>query len=75
MKSESDNVFVFEVSKKSTKKDIKEAVFSVWKVTPKRVNIVNLPDKKVNVRGRVGIKSGVTKAYVYLKEGDKIELS
>jgi ribosomal protein L23 len=38
------------------------------------VNIINLPATRVFVRGKNGVKSGVRKALVTLKEGDKIEI-
>ena len=66
--------YVFEVSKDSTKAKIAKAVAMMYKVAPVRVNIVRLPAKKVFVRGKWGVKSGVKKAYVYLKNGDKIEI-
>jgi len=38
------------------------------------VRIVNIPAKKVFVRGKRGQKNAIKKAYVELKKGDKIEL-
>jgi large subunit ribosomal protein L23 len=73
-KAEMDNVFVFEVTKDSNKKSISKAVSELYKVNPVRVNITTNPSKNVFVRGKKGVKSGVKKAYVYLKKGDKIEL-
>jgi large subunit ribosomal protein L23 len=67
------NVYAFEVAPKATKKEITEAVKVFYKVSPIKVNIVKNPAKEVFLRGKKGIKSGVKKAYVYLKEGDKIE--
>lgn len=72
IKSESDNVYTFEVTKDANKKTVAEAVQAIYKVTPTRVNIVNLPAKKVTARGRRGVKSAVKKALVFLKKGDKI---
>ena len=46
----------------------------MYKVSPMKVRIVNLPAKKVFVRGKWGEKTSVKKAYVYLKKGDKIEI-
>lgn len=67
-------VYVFEVSADATKQAISQAVKSQYKVEPIKVNIVRLPAKRVLVRGRRGIKSGVKKALVYLRSGDKIEI-
>jgi large subunit ribosomal protein L23 len=66
-------VYTFEVTKDATKKSIAKAVQKLYKVIPVKVNIVKIPEKQVFVRGKFGTKSGGKKAYVYLKEGDKIE--
>ena len=66
--------YVFEVSKNSTKARIAKAIASMYKVTPVKVRVVNLPAKSVFIRGKWGTKSPVKKAYVYLKKGDKIEI-
>ena len=67
-------VYVFEVSKDATKTKIAKAVSVMYKVTPEKVRVVSLPAKSVFDRGKWGEKSGVKKAYVYLKKGDKIEI-
>lgn len=66
--------YVFEVNDRANKHEIFEAIKTVYGVTPIRVNIVNLPAKRVFSRGKAGMKSGVKKAIVYLKSGDKIEI-
>ena len=68
------NTYVFEVSRRTNKIEIAKAIVSLYGVTPVRVNIVNLPDTRVFVRGKNGVKSGVRKALVTLKKGDKIEI-
>lgn len=72
--SEAGNVYTFEVSKTATKTTIKRAVKEIYKVAPTRVNIVKLGAKTVVVKGKKGSSKAVTKAYVYLKKGDKIEI-
>ena len=67
-------VYVFEVSKDSTKTKIAKAISVAYKVNPIKVRVVNLPAKSVFIRGKWGTKSPVKKAYVYLKKGDKIEI-
>ena len=69
-------VYVFEVSGRSTKKTITEAIKRFYKVTPAKVNIVKIP-AKVRIskwRKARGVKPGGKKAYVHLKEGDRIEI-
>jgi ribosomal protein L23 len=69
-------VYVFNVSKDSTKHTIAEAIRVTYKVTPRQVRVARVPSKKVFTRGtnRWGKTNSGKKAYVYLKEGDKIEL-
>lgn len=66
--------YVFVVDPSATKPLVKEAFVSKYKVTPVKINIVNLPAKKTFKRGIRGSKVGVKKAIVYLKAGDKIEI-
>lgn len=71
-------VYVFEVSADATKSQIAAAVAEFYKVNPIAVNIAKTPAKKVVRRKANGVKSGyksgLKKAYVYLKKGDTIEL-
>ena len=71
--SESLNIYTFEVLKNSTKNSISKAIKTLYKVTPTKVRIVNLPAKDIVVRGKKGTQSAVKKALVYLKKGDKIK--
>ena len=67
--------YVFEVTEKATKAAIKAAVKELYKVTPISVNIAKNPATTKFFRGKKGTQSGVVKAYVTLKKGDKIELA
>lgn len=69
------NQYVFEVTQDATKASVAAAIKQTYNVTPVKVNIVRRPAKKVFVRGRVGTKSAIKKAYVFLKKGDKIEIA
>jgi large subunit ribosomal protein L23 len=73
--NEKANVYTFEVSKNASKSIIARAIKTLYKVTPIKVRTVTLPAKKVFVRGTRGTQSGVKKALVYLKKGDKIEFA
>lgn len=66
--------YVFQVAKTTNKTEIAKAIQALYGVMPIRVNIVNLPNTRVIVRGKAGVKAGVRKALVTLKKGDKIEL-
>lgn len=73
--NESMNLYTFEVTKNATKGTIARAIKAMYKVTPLKIRTINLPAKKVFVRGRFGTQSGVKKALVTLKKGDKIEVA
>jgi large subunit ribosomal protein L23 len=68
-------VYTFEVTEKANKKNITKAIKELYKVTPVKVNIINLPAKAIFSRGKNGRKAGIKKAVVYLKKGDKIEFA
>jgi large subunit ribosomal protein L23 len=68
-----DNVYVFNVSARATKVEIKKAVKNLYNVVPVKVNIVNSKNKKVFFKGKTGVKSQGKKAYIYLKQWEKIE--
>ncbi|MCW9054489.1 MAG: 50S ribosomal protein L23 [Candidatus Pacebacteria bacterium] len=73
-----EGVYVFDVSPRATKHDIIEAIQTLYKVTPRKINITRVPSKRVRVRGSrnlFGTKSGGKKAYVYLKKGDTISIA
>ncbi len=73
IKAETQNVYTFEINKEFSKRDVREAVEQIYKVVPIKINITNLPAKNVVSRGKKGVQSGVKKAVVFLKKGDKIE--
>jgi len=70
----SRNVYTFDVRRTATKKQIASAVMALYKVTPIKVNIVNIPAKRVSMRRKRGYGkvSAFKKAYVFLKEGESI---
>lgn len=72
-----NNVFTFDVAKGTTKRDVIHAMKSLYKITPRKVNVVNVRGKSVSMRTRRGrgTKNSVRKAYVFLKEGDKIDFA
>jgi len=69
-------MYVFEVAQDATKRDVVAVIKSVYNVTPRKVNIVVKQPRAfvARFRGRRGTKSGMKKAYVFLKKGDKIDL-
>ncbi|OGC81223.1 50S ribosomal protein L23 [Candidatus Adlerbacteria bacterium RIFCSPLOWO2_01_FULL_51_16] len=69
-------VYIFNVAEGANKKDIAEAVHTIFKVWPQKIRIARIPRKLVLTRGtnRTGMTAGGKKAYVYLKKGDTIEI-
>ena len=70
------NVYTFEIPKGASKYDVRDAVVSLYKVTPTEIRIVNQAPRShmSKMRGREMKVSGRRKAYVYLKKGDRIDL-
>ncbi len=70
------SVYTFEVRRDATKYQVRDAVKSLYNVTPVKVNIVNKKPAKrfVGSRGKNKHVKGMKKAYVYLKKGETINL-
>lgn len=70
------NIYTFEVKKGATKHEIRDAIVARYKVTPLEIRIVNNQPRRSmsSMRGRMVKHPGLRKAYVYLKEGDRIDL-
>ena len=68
------NKYIFKISPRATKLQVKMAIEKVYKVKVEKINTVSVP-KKRRMRGRIpGCKSGYRKAIVTLKEGSKIDV-
>ena len=67
------NAYTFEISRSASKNEVAKAIKELYKVAPVKVNITNLPRKRIFSRGKKGWSGGVKKAVVYLKKDDKIE--
>ena len=74
LSNKSREVYVFEVSRNATKKKVRLAVNFLYKVEPVKISIVKIPPKTSTVRGRTHKGKTGYKAYIYLKEGDRIEV-
>lgn len=78
--SEKGNTYIFDVPSDTNKFDIGKAVASQFSVTVTGVRIAAVPGKSVKSyrqRGRRSLsakRSDVRKAYVTLKEGDKLPI-
>lgn len=66
-------VYTFQVSRNANKDAVGQAVKTLYKVTPVKIAMINLPARSVFVKGRWGSVSGVRKALVTVKKGEKID--
>ena len=71
----SANAYTFVVTKNATKLALRDEIVKEYKVTPKAINITNMPRKNTFIRGKHGTQAGIKKAIVFLKKGDTITLS
>ncbi|KND50304.1 MAG: ribosomal protein L23 [Parcubacteria bacterium C7867-007] len=73
--SSGSGVYVFQIPADATKLEVAAAVEKIYKVTPRKVHVANLPAKSVSLRTRrgTGTRARRHKAYVYLAKGDSIE--
>ena len=72
--SEKQNKYVFRVSPRANKIQIKHAVESLFQKRVVDVNTCNYTGKQKRVRGPLGRRPHWKKAIVTLAEGEKIEL-
>lgn len=66
--------YIFEVSSRANKIEIKKAMKSLYGVSPMKVNIINVSGKETTYGRTRGRTKNWKKAIVTLHEGDKIEL-
>ena len=71
--AQQENMYTFEVDRRATKFDIRDAVQKIFNVSVERVRTVRMPAKYVRVGRNVGKTTPWKKAVVTLKEGDRIE--
>jgi large subunit ribosomal protein L23 len=73
--SEKHNQYIFRVSRKSNKLDIKRAIENLFRKTVVDVKTANFAGKKKRERtANFGRRAHWKKAVVTLKEGDKLDL-
>ncbi len=71
--SEKDQ-YVFEVSPRHNKNEVKKAVEGIYGVNVLSVNVIKIPAKKRRLGKTQGFRRGYKKAIVKIKEGQKIEI-
>lgn len=68
-------VYTFVVAPDSNKSELAKEVKRRYGVKPEKINLLNLPAKRVVRKGKRGWKPGARKALVFLKPGDKIDFA
>lgn len=70
-------VYTFDIAEGTTKRGVIQAIHALYNVTPRMVRVVKVPSKvRRSARtGKVGMKRGGRKAYVFLKRGETITIS
>jgi large subunit ribosomal protein L23 len=68
------NKYVFEVTKRANKAQIKKAVEKAFKVTVVSINVIIVPSKPRGFGRMKGERPDWKKAIVTLKTGDKIQI-
>ncbi len=71
---ESDNIYAFEVNPKYNKSQIREAVEKLFNVEVLSVKVVKLQGKVKRTRWILGRRKNRKKAYVKIKENQRIEI-
>jgi large subunit ribosomal protein L23 len=64
--------YTFEIDQSCTKSEIKSLIKSVYKVTVKKVNIINTSGKIKSFKGQIGNKPNIKKAIITLEENQTI---
>ncbi len=66
--------YVFIVSERSNKSEIKKAIESLYGVSVVSVNAISVPSKPKMFKGKPSVKSGYRKAIVKLAKGQSIDM-
>lgn len=71
---EQQNKYIFEVSAKATKNEIKKLLESIYNVEISKINVINTSPKPKRWKQKKGYTKRNKRMIVTLKEGQKIEL-
>ena len=66
---------MFNVARKATKADVKQAIETLFNVKVKAVNTLVRKGKRKTFRGRTALQGDVKKAIVTLEEGHSIDVT
>jgi large subunit ribosomal protein L23 len=74
LNAEANGTYTFEVAREATKIQVKQAITSLYGVTPKKVRMMNIEGKKTLFRRVRGSRSAYKKAIVTLPKGKTISI-
>ena len=74
LKDSSMGKYTFVVKRKANKSLVRNAVENLYKVDVERVNLINIHAKARRLGRTKGFKSGIKKAIITLKQGQKIDI-
>ena len=69
-----NNQYIFEVSRRANKIEVKKAIHHLYGVRPFKVNITNLKGRQVRYGKNEGRTKNWKKAIITLRHGDKIDI-
>ena len=69
-----ENKYVFKIASDANKIQVRKAIENLYGVSVTKVNVVNIPRKRIRYGRGFGFKTGYRKAIVTLKEGERIEV-
>ena len=69
-----ENKYVFKIASDANKIQVRKAIENLYGVSVTKVNVVNIPRKRIRYGRGFGFKTGYRKAIVTLREGERIEL-
>jgi large subunit ribosomal protein L23 len=69
-----ENKYLFEVSPRTNKSEVRKAIEHSYNVKPEKINIINVKGKTTRSGKSVGHLKNWKKAVVSLKQGDKISV-
>lgn len=72
-KAQEGGWYAFRVAPRANKTEIKKEIKSAYGVEAVKIRIAKQPVKQIIVRGKRGKKRGFKKAFIKLKEGQKME--
>ncbi len=72
--SKEQNKYIFKVLKQANKKEIVEAIKTLYQVIPLSCRVINVNSKKKRQGKFVGNTSSYKKAIITLKQGDSISI-